>query len=229
MNSDINKEHILFFVVVNDGMGSKVLEVAKQNGVNGGTIFLGRGTVKNHLLEILGLNEQKKEIVVMICESHFENHLHEVFTKKFNLCKHNHGIAFSSPVRKVLGLSNTSSSTGASSADSNQGGKIDMEYEAIFTIVERGLGQDVVDAATAAGSTGATIIDARGSGIHENSRFFSMVIEPEKEIVMIITEKQKSDRIVEAIKESMKIEEPGKGILFVMDVKKTSGLVKNNE
>ena len=36
-----------------------------------------------------------------------------------------------------------------------------MGYEVIFTVVEKGLGQEVVDAATKAGSTGATIINAR--------------------------------------------------------------------
>jgi len=226
VNIDKTKEHVLFFVIVNDGIGSKVLDVAKKNGVNGGTIFLGRGTVKSHILEILGLNESKKEIVMMICESELENYLHEVFSKEFHLEKHNHGIAFSISVKKVLGLSETKSSF---TNDSDLGGPYDMEHEVIFTIVERGLGQDVVDAANAAGSTGATIIDARGSGIHENVRFFSMRIEPEKEIVMIITEKAKSNNIVEAIKEKMKIEEPGNGILFVMDVNKTSGLVKSNK
>lgn len=224
MNSDITKEHILFFVIVNDGIGSKVLDVAKQNGVSGGTIFLGRGTVKSHVLEILGLNESKKEIVLMICESELENHLHELFTEKFHLNKHNHGIAFSMSVKKVLGLSIAKSST-ASSSDS--GGPKNMEHEVIFIIVERGLGEEVVDAANSAGSTGATIIDARGSGVHENAKFFSMRIEPEKEIVMILTEKAKSDCIVEAIRKKMKIDEPGKGILFVMDVNKTSGLVKS--
>lgn len=225
MNSDINKEHILFFVIVNAGVGSRVLEVAKRNGVNGGTIFLGRGTVKNYILEILGLNEAKKEIVIMICKAQLENQLHDIFTKEFNLDRHNHGIAFSMPVTKVLGLR----VTGSSASNSNPGGKNNMEHELIFTIVERGLGQDVVDAASTAGSTGATIIDARGSGIHENSRFFSMRIEPEKEIVMIIIEKQKAEGVIEAIKETMKIEEPGKGILFVMDVNKTSGLVKSDK
>lgn len=100
-----------------------------------------------------------------------------------------------------------------------------MEYEVIFTIVERGLGENVVDAATAAGATGATIINARGSGIHEKEKFFAMDIEPEKEIVMIILNKEKTDKVVKSINGTMDIEKPGKGIIFVMDVSRTSGLV----
>lgn len=220
----INKELVLSVAIVNLGNGSKVLKEAKKIGVAGGTIFLGRGTVKNHILEILGLDEAKKEIVFMVSEDKLEDHIHEVLTEKFHLNKPNHGIIFSLPVKKVLGVK----SYGKSDMDLRIGGKDDMEYEVIFTIVERGLGEEVVDAATSAGARGATIINARGSGIHENTMFFSMNIEPEKEIVMTIVEREKSDNIIKAIKEAMHIDEPGKGIMFVMDVNKTSGLFRHD-
>lgn len=100
-----------------------------------------------------------------------------------------------------------------------------MDYEVIFTVVEKGLGQEVVDAATKAGSTGATIINARGSGIHECTKFFAMNIEPEKEIVMIIIERDKAEGIVNAIRDAMRIDDPGKGILFSMDVNRVTGLM----
>ena len=85
-----------------------------------------------------------------------------------------------------------------------------MEYEVIFTIVDRGLGEDVVDVATTAGATGATIINARGSGVHEREKFFAMDIEPEKEIVMIIINKDKTNKIIKSINDAMDIEN-GKG------------------
>ncbi|CAK7010152.1 P-II family nitrogen regulator [Tissierella carlieri] len=220
----INKELVLSVVIVNLGNGSKILKEAKKIGVAGGTIFLGRGTVKNHILEILGLDEVKKEIVLMVSEDKLEDQIHEVLTEKFHLNKPNHGIIFSLPVKKVLGVK----SYGKSDMDLRIGGKDDMEYEVIFTIVERGLGEEVVDAATLAGARGATIINARGSGIHENIMFFSMNIEPEKEIVMTIVEREKSDNIIKSIKEAMHLDEPGKGIMFVMDVNKTSGLFRHD-
>ena len=221
----INKEYTLSFAVVNSGTGSKILREAKKIGVTGGTIFLGRGTVKNPILELLGLYEIKKEIVLMASESNMEEQLHEDLTKKFHMNKPNHGIIFSIDLKKVVGFRGCSTSA----RDSRRGGKNGMEYEVVFTIVDRGLGEDVVDAANAAGARGATIINARGSGIHEKDMFFSMAIEPEKEIVMIIIKKEKSDAIIESIKESMKIDEPGKGIMFVLDVNRTSGLFREDD
>ncbi|SCG81671.1 nitrogen regulatory protein P-II [Proteiniborus sp. DW1] len=221
---NINLEPVLSVVVVDMGMGSKILNESKKIGIKGGTIFLGRGTVKKPILELLGLDEVKKEIVFMVSDKKLETRLHEELTEKFHLDKPNKGIIFSSPVNRIIGMSNNGDVD-----DSRIGGKEDMDYEVLFTIVERGVGQEVVDTATAAGSRGATIINARGSGAHEKEMFFSMNIEPEKEIVMMIIEKEKSDKIIKAIKEAMHIDEPGKGVMFAMDVSKTSGLVRDDK
>lgn len=216
-----NSEYVLSVVVINSGMGSQVLAEAKRIGVPQGTIFLGRGTVKSHFLRFLGLYETQKEIVFMVTERHLEQQIHNVLVQKFCMNKPNHGIIFSSPVKRVLGITKDI----ISDSKQKNGGSAHMGYEVIFTIVERGLGEDVVDAAIAAGANGATIINARGSGVHEREKFFAMEIEPEKEIVMIIVNRDKTEGIVSSINETMDIEKPGKGVIFVMDVSKTSGLV----
>lgn len=218
------KGHVVFLVVMNLGMGSKVLEEAKELGVHGGTIFLGKGTACSNFLHLLGLYEIKKEIVLMAAGAELEDKIHEGLTEKFHLEKPNHGIACSIQLNKVLGVHNYSSDS-----ESKRGDIENMEYEAIFTIVERGVAEEIVDIAVSAGAQGATIINARGAGTHENSKLFAMPIEPEKEIVMIISNKAKSDNIITAIKDSFHIDEPGKGILFTVDVNKTSGLFESNE
>jgi nitrogen regulatory protein PII len=51
-----------------------------------------------------------------------------------------------------------------------------------------------------------------------------MAIEPEKEIVMILTAVDITEGIVAAIQEKQHVNEPGKGVMFVLDVNKTYGL-----
>lgn len=221
----VDGECILFCVIVNAGMGSKVLKEVEKIGVYGGTIFLGKGTVKSHILELLSLDQTKKEIVLIVTQERFEDLIHDVITENFHLEKPNHGIAFSMPTKNVVGIENCSPSV----YELKSGGKYGMEYEAIFTVVDRGLGQEVVDAATSAGARGATIINARGSGIHEDTMFFSMRLEPEKEIVMIIIERERADKVVSTISETMRIDEPGKGIIFGMDINRASGILKEED
>ena len=53
-----------------------------------------------------------------------------------------------------------------------------------------------------------------------------MDIEPEKEIVMILSEKKDAEAIVSSIRQKMDIEEAGKGMIFVQEVSKVYGLAK---
>ncbi|MGI6129167.1 MAG: P-II family nitrogen regulator [bacterium] len=212
-------DYALIIVIVQSGMGSSILAESKKIGVFGGTIFLGKGTIKNHLLELLGLNEAKKEIVLMVAPQALEADLHQHLIGAFHMDKPNHGVIVSLPVTTVAG----GGYNGAASAQPPIGGS-NMQYEIIFTVVDRGLAEEVVDTAEKAGSTGATIINARGSGIHEKSKFFGMNIEPEKEIVMIIIDEKRAGNVIDAIETKMNINQPGKGILFVLDVTKVSGL-----
>ena len=97
-------------------------------------------------------------------------------------------------------------------------------YQSIMIIVDKGKAEDVVEVAAKAGSKGATIINGRGSGIHETSRVFAMDIEPEKEIVLIISKTSDAKDIVQCIKEDFDIDKPGNGVIFIQDVSEAYGL-----
>ena len=65
-----------------------------------------------------------------------------------------------------------------------------MRHELILTIINRGYADLVMDAAKNAGASGGTIVHARGTGIHEAEKFFGIIVQPEKEIVLILTERE---------------------------------------
>ncbi len=211
----------LNFVIVGEGKGSKVLQIAKQSGVTGGTIVMGRGTSRNRLLEMLALCDVKREIVLLAADSKTSAAALENLQKGLKLYKPNHGIAYSVDVSGVCG----SRSCVCNSQTIRERTENTM-YQSIMIIVDKGKGEAVVEAATAAGANGATIINARGSGIHETSKLFSMEIEPEKEIVLIIARQEQTEPIVASIRDNFKIDKPGHGIAFVQNVVRTYGLAE---
>jgi nitrogen regulatory protein PII len=213
------KDFVLSCLIVNDGVASKVTKIAKRNGITGATVFLGKGTVKNHFLELLDLNDVRKEVVLMVAEKETAYKALDVLNNEMHLHKPNHGIAFTISLSAMFGARDSS----LNNVNESRGVE-DAMYKAIFAVVDKGSGEEVVEAAKAAGSRGATIINARGSGIHETHTLFSMEIEPEKEVVMFIAESSTAESIVKAIRETFHIDEPGKGIMFVVDVNKTYGL-----
>lgn len=220
MKNDLEqKEYELIYVIVNFGLGSKVVKYAKENEIFGGTIFLGKGTVNNRILELLELSEIRKEIVIMLAEQTIVAKFLDKFSKKFKLDKPNHGIAFSSSIIDVLGKNQCKCS-----GKRKDGGVEGTMYNSIYVIVDKGKAENVITAAKKAGARGGTIINARGSGIHETSKLFSMDIEPEKELVLILADINLTDEITYNIKKDLKIDEPGNGIIFVQSVNKTYGI-----
>lgn len=211
----------LIWVIVNFGKGSNVLQTAKKCGATGGTVILAKGSANNAIAAYLGLSDIRKEIVLMVCNKNMTNCVFEALHENFNLEKPKHGIAFTTDVCKVIG------SVGCIESEPN---RLESEDEAMYcsitVVVQKGKAEDVIDAATAAGSKGGTIINARGSGIHETGKLFSMDIEPEKEIVMILSGKAEAKAIVSSIREKIDIEGPGKGIIFVQNVSKVYGLAE---
>lgn len=209
----------LICVIVNFGLASKIIKYAREYGVTGGTILLGKGTIKNSILEFLGLNEARREIVIMVAGKTTAYKALEELNKKFHFDKPHHGIAFSTSLLSILGSHNLTCKDIKESR-----GVENLMFNIIFTVVDRGKAELVVEAANKAGSRGATIINARGSGIHETSKLFSMEIEPEKEVVLIISQSNLTEQIASSIREHLKIDEPGNGIIFIQDINKTYGL-----
>lgn len=215
----ISTNPILFCSILDYGKGSKMFKLAKQLGAVGGTIFLGKGTVKNELLNVLGVVEVRKEIFITIIDEQLEDTFFKEVSKKFSLEKRHHGIAFSMPLKHFISCKDNK----IVSSDEKKGVDF-MDFEAIFVVVNKVDLDDVLDAAEAAGSTGGTVIHGRGAGSQEKTTLFNIEIEPEKDIILILSPTSKTEKIVNSISDKLNIHEPNAGIIFVVDVKKTIGL-----
>ena len=208
----------LICIIVNFGMGSRILRKAKEYGITGGTIILAKGTISNAILNFLSLYDEKKEIVLMAANQQKATLVLEKLNKKYQFEKPNHGIAFTTSMSRIIGSRCNIPENNIESDVSK------AMYQVIISIVNRGMAEDVVEAAKTAGSKGGTIINARGSGIHETSKLFNMDIEPEKEMVIILSNENVTENIVLAIRERLKIDQPGNGIVFVQDAKNVYGV-----
>jgi nitrogen regulatory protein PII len=104
-----------------------------------------------------------------------------------------------------------------------------MRFKVVFTPVKTHKTDSVVDAAKAAGATGATIIPARGTGMHEAKTFFGLTLEDQTDIVMFLLEEHIVKPVLEAIKTAGEFDKPGTGIAFVIPVEEVIGLESQME
>lgn len=199
------------------GLASWTLRFARNHDILGGTIFLGKGTAKNFWLNLFELNHTDKEILVMVAQRGYAFRLMQLLKDELSLNKPNHGIAFSIPVTSYTG--------GVREEDLEYEKEDDgTMYNAITVVVNKGKAEDALEAAQSAGATGGTIINARGAGRNETCKLFMMDIEPEKELLLIIVERDKTEAITAAVKERMSLEKQGKGVLFVQEISQVIGL-----
>lgn len=209
----------MLVVIVEHNKASKVLHLADEKGVTASVAMLGRGTASRTIFDYLGLNDKKKAVLMLFGKTEEIMDLADYLVEKLEMDKPNHGIAYIESAFNVFGTEDNANGSENIKRGENM-------YNAIYTIVEKGNADDVIEAAQKGGSRGGTVMHARGSGSEEARKVFNMLIEPEKEIVLIISEEAKTKDIVESIRKETQIEEEGKGIIFVTNVAATYGLAK---
>ena len=98
-------------------------------------------------------------------------------------------------------------------------------HEVIFVIVNSGYADDVMDIARELGVRGGTILSARGVAKEEAAAFFGITLHSEKEILMMVVEKDIRDTVLNAIYKEMGLEKPAQGIAFSLPVSDVAGIV----
>lgn len=99
-------------------------------------------------------------------------------------------------------------------------------HEVIFAIVNSGYAEEVMEVARDNGARGGTILNARGVAGEEAAAFFGITLHAEKEILMIVVEKDIRDGILNAIYKQMGMGKKAQGIAFSLPVSDVAGLVK---
>lgn len=99
-----------------------------------------------------------------------------------------------------------------------------MRFKLILSSVKVDIADKIVDAAKEAGATGATIIPARGTSVHEAKTFFGLSLEAQTDIIMLLVEEHLAMKILETIEKAGEFHKPGTGIAFMIPVEHVVGL-----
>ena len=101
-----------------------------------------------------------------------------------------------------------------------------MHFKLIIALVEDAKTDVIMDAARAAGATGATVLNqVRGEGIKAARTFFGLSLETQRDMLMFLVEEHMSREILETIEKIGELEaHPGTGIAFQIDVEDAVGI-----
>lgn len=180
--------------IVSHGQSDRFMRIARKAGSTGGTVIPAKGTASSALLRLLGLGDKSKDMIVMVSD---DDHAHAIVDD----------VRTDGHIQGVVALLGSKGEDGMAT-----------KWKMITIIVNVGYADDIMDAARRAGAGGGTITHARGTASSEDVKFLGVPLVPEKEMIMILCETEKTDAIVKAISSLECLDEPGIGILYTQGV-----------
>ena len=99
-----NKFEVVF-CIVNSGFSEKVMEVAREVGVTGGTVISASGTANPQSEKFFGISiSPEKEIVMIVVDKKIKDELLHALYNAVGLATNGQGITFSMPVSDAVGI-----------------------------------------------------------------------------------------------------------------------------
>ncbi len=100
------------------------------------------------------------------------------------------------------------------------------KHEVIFAIVNAGYAEEAMAVARENGARGGTILNARGVAREKEAAFFGITVHADKEILMLVVDKEIRDNILNALYKAMGMDKKAQGIAFSLPVSDVTGLVQ---
>lgn len=92
----------------------------------------------------------------------------------------------------------------------------------ITCVVQRGMADEVVNAALKGGAQGSTVFYARGYGIRERLGLLGVAVDAEKEVITIAVSRDQADRVFEKMLIAGKLDTPGMGFMYMTPLEKAA-------
>lgn len=215
----------LLMVIAPTFLETKYLEILNKYKVKFKSITYAKGTASSSVLEYFGLNEVERIVIFAVLPKITGKHILRYTKSRLKIDEPGKGIAFTIPI--------SSSTKYIQEFYKNVNLEdFEMKEEAkhlIITIANEGYAEFVMNAAKKVGATGGTTINGRGLDTEKIVKFLGISIEPEKDIVLILTDDAKKTPIMNEIVLACGLKTPGAGICFSLPVENVTGLIEEIE
>jgi len=184
-------------------------------------VTFGKGTANSKILSYLGLGETEKAVFRCVLPKEEAVKLNAEINEALEFAKPGRGISFTVKIdngcyqKPVQFLSE---------GNKEEHMHKDAVHDLIIVVLNRGYCEDVMEAASAAGATGGTVMNARGCGMSGMDKFFGVVIAPEKEVIWIVATKDSSPDIMAGIAEKTGPTTDAGAVSFTITVNDVHGI-----
>ncbi len=188
--------------------------------------FLGRGTARSNILDYFGLTALEKSIVATVIPASMEKRLLTVAVETLRLYLVGNGIAFTVPLTALSALiANAVTTDVPNQKTTAKGGKkMNVQYELIAAVYDQEFSDAVLEAARGAGAVGGTLLNARTLSAEGVEQFIGVRISHESEILLVVTEKERRNDIMQAIRDRAGLKTGGRAIVISLPIDALVGI-----
>lgn len=256
--SAYEKEHhiekvSLLMTIVSEGQENSIAKILFDNGASVAFHTHGYGTAPSEIYDYMGVSNKKRLTFSLIRDNDWGN-IKPALETRFNISQSAKGVAVLSELSTLNGIAVYKFITNnrhvvvtgskrrrekmeeeIRKADEARAAEViksvnkDPNHELVICIVNEGYTDLVMSAAKKEGARGGTVVRARGTGNSDMEKFFGLVINPEKEMVLIVLDKSIRDKVMQRIYEEAGIHSKGQGICFSLPVNDVLGVSSPEE
>jgi hypothetical protein len=221
----------LVFFIVDWSKANIISGVFDEEKVRFHFISKGRGTASSDILDLLGIGAVDKAVVICLEQEVLAPVLVKEVRKKLNFNSPGAGIAFTiplsginTPILKVFKESINKNEKIVSKKQGETPMAVEITHDLVIAIINQGYSDEFMTVAREAGATGGTVINARGMAHEGPVKFFGVSVQDEKEIVIVLTSREKKVPIMQAVSQSCGMTSRAEGIVFSLPVDMVQGL-----
>ena len=211
-NSGNPPEELLLFILPH-GKAEDLLHYIKEKYAKPATVLQGRGTRPEKWLKLLGLAEQRREILLLSLPQAKAVEAAQEIRHQFHLDHPGEGIAIGLP---LLDFTNAEAQYEA------------HPYRCLCLILNQDLGEEAVEVAQEAGASGATVIPAQGTA-EQADKIFDFIIQEEKALILMILKKDEVEAVKNKLHQHFSLDEANTGIQYSLPVKDVIGLYEEEK
>ena len=227
----IQKHRLNLLVVIADRKKRhKITELFQAHKIKLHFTLFGKGTASSEITDLLGIGSTDKVLNCCIAPKSRIPSLIALLTNELSLKKPNKGVVFSLPLSgtstTILRVLNEELYQQLESILDEEVRKVSKNatHDLILALINQGCSEDLMAVARQVGATGGTIIKARRIGSEDTIKAIGIEIQPEREVVAILTERSKKKDMMHALGQSCGIRSEANGIFVSLPVDSVAGL-----
>lgn len=224
MNPNVkNSSFRILMLITTPKLADKAARMYHKGSVSTYYQLNAAGTASSEMLDILGLGNSDKSILISMLPKPFADKMLEKLNQELKLDISGRGIAFTMPlsgannlVLKMMKQIDSESNIPLERKD--EVSMAEPKNVMIVSIVNQGYSEDVMSAARTGGAKGGTVIHSRRIADEQVVSFWGFNVQEEKEMVLIVSSSENKMPIMRAISEKCGMHSEARGIIISLPI-----------